>query len=488
MTTLGDLLKGVQVQYLRGDQEIPVTGIACHSSQVTPGKVFVAIKGFAGDGNDHVDQAVKQGAVAVVSAKSPSPRYSRLPWVQVGDDRYTLSRMSANYFDVPGLDVKVIGITGTNGKTTVAALLKTIISLNQCCGLLGTLGGELTDSRVKTPLTTPEAVEIGTFMQQLHEKDCPYLVMEVSSVALKLHRVSHIPFVLAVFTNISGDHLDFHGGMDEYFASKLRLFRLLVPKGVAVINRDDDHGQEILARLGAVRTLTYGFDTGADVYPRESRFDLSGIRATVRTPEGSIPVRSRLLGRVNLYNLLAAIAAGVALGIPPDQIQRGIDIFSPPRGRLEVIHSGRFRVIIDYAHTDEALSSALKSLAEIKEGARLILVFGAGGDRDRSKRPRLGRAASRYADYLILTSDNPRSEDAGEIAREIAGGFEPDFTAFEYELDRRRAIGRGLESAGDGDIVIIAGKGHEDYQIFPDRTVHFDDTEVVQEFLEQADG
>jgi len=487
MRRLRDLIRGVPLRSHRGDLERPVSGVAHDSRRVRPGDCFVAIRGFKSDGNRHISQALEKGAAAVVSTGLPMEKDPAVPWLQVENDRQALSRLSANFYGLTEMNMTVIGVTGTNGKTTVASLLQAIIQQGEECGMVGTLGKAVDGEKEKTSLTTPESVEIAEFMHRLSTRGCRYLVMEVSSVALELDRVASVPFTQAVFTNFSGDHLDFHGDLESYFQAKRKLFQALLSEGTAVVNLDDPRGKKLAGELQG-RVITYGFDPGADVHPLDHFLDLSGIRARIHTPAGILHLQSPLLGRTNLSNLLAAVASAVDLSLPRSQVEQGVAALAPPRGRLDLIHNGRYRVLLDFAHTDAALEATLRSLVEIKGKGRLVLVFGAGGDRDRTKRPRMGREASRYADHVILTNDNPRSEDPETIAREVAEGFSPGFSGYELELDRRRAIEKALDRARPGDIVLIAGKGHEDYQIFGNHTIHFDDARVVREYLEGESG
>jgi UDP-N-acetylmuramoyl-L-alanyl-D-glutamate--2,6-diaminopimelate ligase len=306
--------------------------------------------------------------------------------------------------------------------------------------------------------------------------------MEVSSVALKLHRVRDIRFSQGIFTGFSGDHLDFHGTMEDYFQSKLMLFENLGMDDWAVVNVDDPNAAKVLEQLDC-KYLTYGFSEDADVRPKKYKFTLGGIQASIKTPKGVIDIKSTLLGRVNLSNIMAAVTSAVIKGISFDTIAEAAADFKPAKGRMDIIYRKRFAVMIDYAHTDNALESMLISMKEIVP-ERIILVFGAGGSRDKTKRPRMGEVASKHADVVVLTSDNPRQEDPDTIINDVAGGFENGFKDYLVEADREKAIEEAIRMADSGDLVVIAGKGHEDYQVFKDRTIHFDDYEVAQKILD----
>lgn len=489
MKTLKTLLKEVEILQCRGSLDIEITGI-CHDSRlVKKGFCFVAIKGFEADGLNYVQEAVARGAVAVVSQVPPLSVFESINWVQVTNDRRALSRISAEFYGGLSKEMTVIGVTGTNGKTTVVSLIAAILSQTADTGLIGTMGmsilkgsgNDRIDLSKKTSLTTPEAPEIHAFISEAHANGCRHMVMEVSSVALNLLRVEDVHFSQGIFTSFSGDHLDFHHTMDEYFESKLRLFRMLSSDDWAVINIDDRRSGKILEALEC-KYLTYGLSPDADVRPVHYTLSLDGIEAALQTPKGEFEIKSQLVGRVNLSNILAAVSSAIIQGISFGQICSGINLFKPVKGRLNFVYKNDFSVMIDYAHTDNALENLLTSLREIVPG-RIILVFGAGGSRDRTKRPRMGEVASANADFIVVTSDNPRKEKPEKIIRDIVDGFEPGFRAYIIDADRERAIRRALDFARKDDLVVIAGKGHEDYQIFADRTIRFDDFEVVSRLL-----
>jgi UDP-N-acetylmuramoyl-L-alanyl-D-glutamate--2,6-diaminopimelate ligase len=338
----------------------------------------------------------------------------------------------------------------------------------------------------KTTLTTPEAADLFKFLTQAYQRGCRDLVMEVSSAALKSHRVADIHFSQGIFTTFSGDHLDFHRTMEDYFESKMILFKKLAPDDWAVINIDDAMALKIIEQLNC-KYLTYGFSTNADVRPVQYKFSLGGIQASLRTPRGNIDIKSPLLGRLNLVNIMGAVASAITRRISFENIAAALGEFKPVKGRLDMVYKNAFSVLIDYAHTDKALEGLLQSLKEIAAN-KIILVFGAGGARDKTKRPRMGSAASRYADLIIVTSDNPRNEEPLDIIADITAGFAPGFKNFSVEVERKKAIEKALHAAGKGDLVVIAGKGHEDYQVFKDKTIHFDDYEVVQELLKDKNA
>lgn len=480
MKTLDELLQGVDVLSCQGDLTVTVGGVAFSAGDVRPGDCFVAVKGFVRDGIDFLPEAVSRGAVAVVTTHAPRPE-AGLTWVQVKNDRKVLSRLAARLYDNASLRLPVIGVTGTNGKTTTVGLIEAILNRGGKAGRIGTLGMSCGGREWKTTLTTPEAPQLYEFMAEAEKAGCRTIVMEVSSASLELHRVADIRFAQAIFTSFSGDHLDFHKTMENYFEAKLSLFKSLSPESWAVLNMDDAKAPEIIRELNC-KYVSYGFSEAADVRPLKHRFSFDGIQALLQTPRGRVTIDTPLLGRVNLLNVMAAVCSTLIAGVAPEEISAALRQVRPIRGRLDVAYKGDFLAVVDYAHTDDAMENLLRSLREITTG-RLILVFGAGGSRDRSKRPRMARVAAQAADYTIVTSDNPRQEEPAEIIAEIVAGFPTGFSAFETEVDRAAAIAKAVQRAEAGDIVVLAGKGHEEYQIFRDRTIHFSDFEVVQEAI-----
>lgn len=479
---LGELLSKVGFHILTGSSQVTISGIANDSRQVKPGFCFVAINGFAEDGTKYIGDAVQAGAVAVVAADPPDKRFPGVSWVQAENVRLVQSKMLSVLYDHVGLRLYNIGVTGTNGKTTVTGILAAILERQAKTARVGTLGMQIGGEYFKTSLTTPDATELFPFLAEAADKGVGQAVMEVSSVALCLYRVEDISFSQAIFTNFSGDHLDFHKTMDEYLNAKLSLFKKLEENNWAVINIDDPIAGRVIQELNC-KYLTYGFSEDADVRPLHYRCAVSGIKARLHTPRGYLDISSPLMGRVNLSNIMAAVLSAMIKDVSFEDIAAAVAEFKPVKGRLDLAHQGEFTVLVDYAHTDHAMETLLKSLRELAE-KRIIIVFGAGGNKDRSKRPRMGHVASTLADVVVITSDNPRKESPGDIINDILKGMEPGFQNFITEPDRERAIEKALDMAEAGDIVVIAGKGHEDYQIFKDKTIHFDDFEVVRRIME----
>jgi UDP-N-acetylmuramoyl-L-alanyl-D-glutamate--2,6-diaminopimelate ligase len=429
---------------------------------------------------------VDRGAVAVISEQSsPGTLPANFPWIQVADARKALAISAANYYVRPAEVLKLIGVTGTNGKTTTSYLVDSILRAAGCeVGLLGTIGYRLVRESRSAPNTTPESLDLQKYLAEIVRAGGTHAVLEASSHALALDRLWGCPFAVAIFTNLTRDHLDYHKTLDEYFAAKRRLFEGTgaAAPATGVINRDDEYGRQ-LAGL-ASRTLTYGLEPGADVTTRKPSISLSGIELVAETPAGKIEIRSKLVGRPNVYNLLAAIGAGVALALPKEVIAAGIVQLSAVPGRFERIEAGQpFLVVVDYAHTDDALRNLLATATDLKPDGRIITLFGCGGDRDRTKRPLMGEAAGHASDIVVLTSDNPRSEDPLLIINDVIVGVQRTKAKLLVEPDRQKAIEVALDEARSGDIVLLAGKGHETHQVLRDRTIEFDDRAVARAFL-----
>ncbi len=494
--TLRELLGGVRGIASPGSVgDATVSAVAYDSRQAGPGSVFVALRGVKADGAAFVRDAVKRGAVAVVS-ESERPDGITVPWIRVDDARLALAGLSAEFYGHPSEDLTLVGITGTNGKTTTSYLLTSIFeAAGMKSGRIGTVGYRIGDREIEAARTTPEAPELQGMLRDMVTQGCAACVMEVSSHALSLRRVDHLRFAAAIFTNLTRDHLDFHRDMEEYCRAKRRLFELLPDEGFGVANVDDRRGAEFVA--AARRPVTYAIDAPADVRPGPLSYSLEGLSFEARTPRGTLRLRSSLVGRPNAYNMLAAVAAAMALDLPFSAIEEGISNLADVPGRFQVVSGAGddVRVVVDYAHTDDALKNLLETARPLATG-RLITVFGCGGDRDRTKRPLMGAVAARLSDLVIVTSDNPRSEDPDQIIEEVKRGIvipadrtppkgqpAPKSTPCLAIVDRKEAITQAVREARSGDLVLIAGKGHEKYQQIGDRTLPFDDVEVAREAL-----
>jgi UDP-N-acetylmuramoyl-L-alanyl-D-glutamate--2,6-diaminopimelate ligase len=467
--------------------ETAVTGISYDSRRVQPGQVFVAIKGQHADGTAFVKQALDRGAVAVIS-ETPAPAGPGIPWATVKDARLTLALLAARFAGHPSREMRVVGITGTNGKTTTAYLIASIFeAAGVRCGLVGTVGYRVGSETREAARTTPEAPEIQTLLRDMVDRGCGACAMEVSSHALALQRVTGMSFAAGVFTNLTRDHLDFHGDMETYFQAKRRLFEMLPREAPSLINLDDPRSGSLVDLAG--RPVTYAIKRPADVVPGPLSYSLSGLAFDARTPRGVVCVRSSLVGRPNVYNILAAVSTAVALDIPSDDIEAGITALEGVPGRFQVVSGAKdeVTVVVDYAHTDDALRNLLEMARPLAEG-RLLTVFGCGGDRDRTKRPLMGAVAGRLSDVVILTSDNPRGEDPERILEEVRRGTATDSRRdlapqILTIVDRGAAIAKAIDMARAGDMVLLAGKGHEKYQIVGGQMLPFDDVAVAQEAL-----
>lgn len=488
---LSELVEFVKPVAVEGSLDQDITGIAYDSRRVMPGHMFVALRGERTDGHQFVEAAIDRGASAVMLEEDGglNPRATR---IKVTNTRRTMAMASAQFYRHPSQRIKVVGVTGTNGKTTTAYMIREILRVAGLTpGMMGTVKYEIGDREIPAGRTTPESVEVQDMMSQMLRAGCQSVAMEVSSHALDQHRVAGVDFDVAVFTNLSPEHLDYHLTMDNYFESKAKLFSALGTmrkSGRAVVNADSEHGRDLIRRLGGdPAVISYGIAGGATVCAEDVRVSGDGSYFVVVTPKGRIPILLPCLGRHNVSNALAAIAAALALGVELGAIEEALAHLPPVPGRLERIPVHHFcRVYVDYAHTAEALRNVLITLGELTRG-RLIVVFGCGGDRDKSKRMPMGRVASELADFAFLTTDNPRSEDPREIIAHIEAGF-PQLARGKYHvvLDRREAIERALDIARPDDTILVAGKGHECYQEFAGCVVPFQDRQVIEEYFSNA--
>ncbi len=481
---LGELLERDSPIKTGADLASEVSSLAYDSRRVGPGCLFFAIQGEKTDGHRYIDEAFKQGAVAVVSERR-APEGLAARWVQVAKIRRALSQAARRLFDDPDLKLRLIGITGTNGKTTTAYLLNSILqTAGFHPGMFGTIEYRVGERIIPAVNTTPESLDLVEYFSELLAQGSQTAVMEVSSHALAQERVWGLHFGVAVFTNLTRDHLDYHGDFEHYFTAKRRLFEgegAAAPE-LAVINTDDPWGHRLLD-LTESRQITYGMDSGAQVRAKQYVQKASGLSAKVATPQGEIEIASPLLGRANLMNILAATATALGIGLSMETIQQGILSLTAVPGRLQKIDHGQpFLVIVDYAHTDDALKNVLQAARDLT-GNRLIVVFGCGGERDRTKRPVMGEVAGRLSDLAVLTSDNPRGEDPILIMNDVLVGLQKTGKPYLAEVDRHAAIRKALEEAREGDTVVLAGKGHESYQVLKDRTIPFDDREVARDVL-----
>jgi UDP-N-acetylmuramoyl-L-alanyl-D-glutamate--2,6-diaminopimelate ligase len=473
---LADLLRDVPVREVRGDRNVDITNVTADSRLVTPGALFVAIPGTAKDGAEFIPQARAKGAAAIVAQSGDAD-------VIVDDARAALALLAANFYGRPADQLSLIGVTGTSGKTTTTRMIESVFDapvngLIEPVGLIGTIEYRAGDERLVADRTTPDAGVLQAWFAKMVAANVRHAVMEVSSHALALKRTHGVHFAAGVFTNLSREHFDFHKDFEDYFAAKRILFdQIDRTRQTAVVNIDDEYGRRLANELGA-NAMTFGHHAG-DVHAADDFvIDVDGLRGTVKTPRGDVRVESTLLGLPNLYNWLGAIGAALVVGIPIPQIEAGIRNLKSVRGRFERVGESKPTVIVDYAHKPDALEKLLHAVRDIAGTRTVSVVFGCGGDRDRGKRPQMGEIASRLADRVVVTSDNPRSEDPQAIIDEITKGIEGKNAV--AIRDRREAIAKTIREAGDDDVIVIAGKGHETYQVMGDRVVHFDDREEAE--------
>ncbi|HMP89815.1 MAG TPA: UDP-N-acetylmuramoyl-L-alanyl-D-glutamate--2,6-diaminopimelate ligase [Kiritimatiellia bacterium] len=483
---LEDITKLIQPILVRGPVSADIEGIAYDSRQVRPNYLFVAIRGEKVNGEDYIDDAIRRGAVAVVSEVDAWHKRT-VAHIHVDDARLALAEISSAYYGHPSQRLELFGITGTNGKTTTSFMIRHILEMaGRASGLIGTVRYEIGPRVIPATRTTPEAPDIHFMFDQMLRTGCESAVMEVSSHALDQKRVWGIAFDVGIFTNLSHDHLDYHGSMQSYFNTKCQLFRSLGQLGksaTAVINMDDPWGMQIASINGLnARLLTYGEHPGAMVQASNVELSSTGSRFDLESPWGSCPVSLNMPGRHNISNALAAIAAAAVRNIPLSTIVAALADMPQVPGRLQMFKGAKdVNVYVDYAHTADALGRVLQTLREFTRG-RVIVAFGCGGNRDKGKRPVMGAIASQYADHVILTNDNPRGEDPRVIIREIESGIRPG-ASYEVQPDRELAIARAIACAKPGDTVLVAGKGHENYQEFSGAIMPFDDGQVVQKYL-----
>ena len=479
------LLDGAEVLLQSGNAEI--SGVEYNSRRVRPGDCFVAMRGETTDGNRYIDAAMANGAVAVVTDSAQEKLRPGVAWAQVPHGRRALARISANFYRRPAEKLRVTGITGTNGKTTTGFLVESILrAAGRQSMLVGTVEYHVAGKILPAPHTTPEALDLARLFSEALGAGATEAVMEVSSHALEQQRVFGIPFDVAVFTNLTRDHLDYHQTMERYFDSKSILFRGCgtEPPRVAVLNIEDEYGAKLAQSSKSELRLTYGIATG-DFHAERVDTGRNGTRFDLVMPEGAIPIWSPLVGQVNVYNILAAAAAAYGRECSAQAIEQGVAALTHVPGRFERVDCGQgFYVVVDYAHTDDALRN-LTTLARtlVKDRGRVITVFGCGGDRDRSKRPLMGEAAGQGSDFVVVTSDNPRSEDPLAIINDVLPGVQRSNVRYTMEPDRRKAIAQAIDEARPGDIVLIAGKGHEKVQITREGEAPFDDVGVAREVL-----
>ena len=486
--SLEDVLAGIDTAGVTGPGGASVSAVACDSRKAAAGCLFFALPGEKVDGNRYVRDALGAGATAIASKEGrPLGLASGISWIQLrtGQERRALARAASNFFDHPANALKLAGVTGTNGKTTTTFLIDAILqAAGFTTGLVGTTGYRTPKGSRSAPNTTPESLDLQEMFAEVRDAGGTHAVLEVSSHALAMDRTWGCHFAAAVFTNLTHDHLNFHKTLEDYFLAKRRLFEGTGAGApdFGIVNSDDPYAGR-LEDLAA-RTFTYGLKGSPDLTTKKFALTFGGLEFTAQTPAGKIEIRSRLVGRVNVYNILSAVGAAIALEVPNAKIEEGIAALELVPGRFQQIDEGQpFHVVVDYAHADDALRNLISIARELNPGGRVLTLFGAGGERDRTTRPLMGEAAGSLSDLVILTNDNPRKEDPLRIMNDVVVGLQKVGAKYQIEPDRETAIQKAVLEAQPGDILLLAGKGHENYQILADRTYEFDDREVVRAAL-----
>ena len=483
---LAEVLQGTHAVIGEAHAGMEIRQVACDSRRVQPRSLFFALHGAKADGNAFVRDAVSRGAMAVVSEDTaPAGIPSSIVWIRVPDGRKSLAIAAANFFDHPVEALRLVAVTGTNGKTTTTSLVDSIVKASGAkTGLFGTVAYHTPRGEYPAPNTTPESVDLQGFLAEIRDEGGRYAVLEASSHALSMDRLWGCHFAAAVFTNLTREHMDYHNTFEDYFSAKRKLFEGTGAGApdTGILNADDEYGPRLVGLAKA--SVTYGIERPADISAKKFQLSFCGLTFTAHTPAGKLHVESSLVGRINVYNILAAIGAGQALGFSNEVIERGIRNLGSVSGRFQSVDSGQpFLVVVDYAHTDDALENLIKTARELNPDGRVITVFGCGGGKDRTKRPVMGDVSGRLSDLTILTNDNPRQEDPVKIIGDIVVGLQKTAGKYMIEPDRDRAIALAIDEARAGDIVLLAGKGHETYQVLADKTLPWDDREMARRAL-----
>ncbi|MGL4362490.1 MAG: UDP-N-acetylmuramoyl-L-alanyl-D-glutamate--2,6-diaminopimelate ligase [Cellulosilyticaceae bacterium] len=478
---LQELLNGLEYELLQGSDDAQIDQIIYDSRIKTSSGLFIAIKGFQTDGHKYIESAIGNGATVVVVEDDVEIEMSHITVIKVRDTRSFMAQLANKFYNTPSAKLNVVGVTGTNGKTSITFLLGQILEkLNKKIGVIGTIENRIGDMTLKAQRTTPESVDLQKLFKQMIDENVSHCLMEVSSHALELNRVEGTSFKVGVFTNLTQDHLDFHNTMDAYAKAKAKLFKLC---DVGVVNIDSPYGQTMLEH-STCKQITYSIDNASDYKAKNITMTADYVKYTLVTKDETIDVCVPIPGKFTVYNTLAVIATAHALGFKLTEIVKALEHVKGVPGRIQSVNAKKgYSVIVDYAHTPDGLENVLQAIEQFVKGD-IITVFGCGGDRDRTKRPIMGEVAAKYSNYVVITSDNPRSENPIEILDQVEEGVSNLKTPFVKIEDRKEAIAHALKYAKAGDVVLIAGKGHENYQILNDRIIHFDDLEVVQEILE----
>ena len=476
---LKKMMEHTDARLLSGPESVTIHQIQYDSRKVTKGDVFVCVVGFQTDGHRYIEKAIAQGAAAIILQKAPASFQDGISYYQMEDTRKGLALLSANFYGHPSAKMRLVGVTGTNGKTTTTYLIRSVLQrVGKKVGLIGTIENRIGEKRLPTERTTPESMELQKLFDDMYQENVTDCVMEVSSHSLDLHRVDDCDFDIGVFTNLTQDHLDYHKTMENYKKAKGKLFEMA--KAV-VINLDDPAGQDMLEKAKGKPQLTYGIDRPADLRAEHTQVSSTGVKFTLKYDGKSYEASLQTPGKFSIYNALGAIGACLLMDIPMEEILLGLAENTGVPGRFQTVQSASgVTAIIDYAHTPDGLENILNTAREFAKG-KIITVFGCGGDRDRSKRPVMGKIAGTLSDYCVITSDNPRTEDPEKIIDDIEPAVLQSGCSYHRQSDRKQAIFEAIGRARQNDLVVVAGKGHENYQIFRDQTIHFDEMEVVKE-------
>lgn len=482
---LKNIIEGIDFQIVKGSMDIDITGIENDSRNVSKGNMFIALKGYTVDGHDFIYEAIKRGAICIVVDKDVQIEENGITLIKVKDTNEVLSNIGSVFYKKPSKKLELIGVTGTNGKTSITYLIKSIFEAeSNKIGIIGTMGSIIDGESIDLKNTTPESLTIQKLLSQMVDRHTEYCIMEVSSHSLDLKRVEDIDFQVGIFTNLTEDHLDYHLTMENYYNSKLKLFNRT--KQYNIINGDDPYGKRMLKDIdNQVPIITYGIDSSWDIYATGINYHTRGVNFILNSPKGSIPINLKLLGKFSVYNALAAIACGIIYDIDLTTIKKGLESVTGIKGRFEIVPIDKdYSVIIDFAHTPDGLEKVLNTIDQFAEG-RKIVIFGAGGNRDKTKRPIMGETVAKHADLSIVTSDNPRFEDPDEIIKDIVVGVEKVKGDFITITDRREAIKYALINAKPKDTILLAGKGHETYTIIGDKIIPFDEKQIVLDTLDE---
>ncbi|MFA6142584.1 MAG: UDP-N-acetylmuramoyl-L-alanyl-D-glutamate--2,6-diaminopimelate ligase [Candidatus Omnitrophota bacterium] len=476
------VLKNLKYETKHNISDVDVKKLSCDSRTVGKGDIFVAFRGYGQDGHKFIEEAIRKGA-GVIAAESDFDAPDGVIKIFIKDTRTALPVMADNFYGHPSEKLKVIGVTGTNGKTTITYIIENIIkAAGEEAGVIGTINYRIKDKIIPAKNTTPGPIELQSMLSEMVSSGIRYAVMEASSHSLDQHRMDSVRLDVAIFTNITPEHLDYHKTMSGYLQAKAKIFARLKPNGSAILNKDCGKTASLKGSIKR-RPVTYSTVKDADVWARDIKLSIDGSKFTAMTPDGSYQINAKLIGMHNVSNMLAAIAAAYALKIDPAAVKKGVETIACVPGRLESVDAGQpFKVLVDYAHTEDAMRNVLNLLKGVAR-KKILTVFGCGGDRDTGKRPLMGRAACEFSDHVIVTSDNPRSEDPLKIILDIEKGIKGKFSNYDMVPDRYKAIEKALHLASIDDIVVIVGKGHENYQIISDRVLAFDDRQVAREIL-----